>query len=545
MPRKKAVPEQEDGLGFSPQEQEDGIEAMDAGQPDAVEPAPESAVDAELGQDFTSTEDPHSSDEGDSSVEAGGGELLVGLEESSGWPNGEEQTFCDEASNDSSQEDPPAVLPEADMPQEGGNESAHDSNWPIDEDPLPYPEDLTLPTQEPMESPDEFSQPVEDNADAGASNESVAPESGVEDSAPVESSVEPPKPTRRRRKTAAAEEPAAEAESAPRTRRKSADAAEQTETTGPAQARRRRSAAPAKPQVLSIDEESKVQSAEDKEAYLWMELRGSMRTKRALTGILSGVERTPTGSSLAVVYYKDMRIIIPASEMNINLADHGESREKDLNNRYAQILSWMMGAEIEFTVSGMDKRAGSVVASRCDAMQRKQKHFFLTPGRNGQPLVQEGITAEARVVAVSERVVRVEVFGVETPIFAREVAWEWVDDCNDYFGIGDRVLVKILSIDRDPHNIHLRASIRETAPNPARENIKKCVVQGKYVGKVTDVDRNAIYVRLNVGVNAIALAVHDRRTPCRKDDVSFVVTRVDEDAGIAVGIITRIIKQYL
>ena len=277
-----------------------------------------------------------------------------------------------------------------------------------------------------------------------------------------------------------------------------------------------------------------------------MELRNSLRTKRSLTGILGGVERTSSGLPLAIVYYKDMRVVIPATEMNIRLEDHRESGDKELHNRYAQILSWMMGAEIEFTVSGLDRRSGSVVASRADAMRRKQRQFFLIPGRDGRPLVQEGTVAEARVIAVSERVVRVEIFGVEFPIFAREVAWEWVDDCNDYYGIGDRVLVKLLSIDRsDPGNIRLQASIRETVPNPAKENIRKCVVQGKYIGKVTDVNRNAIYVRLNVGVNAVALAVHDRRTPCRKDDVSFVVTRIDEEAGIAIGIITRIIKQHL
>lgn len=323
----------------------------------------------------------------------------------------------------------------------------------------------------------------------------------------------------------AAEPPA----STPRRRKASAAASEQGEAAGLAPARRRRtaSAAPA-PKVLAIDEESKVQSAEEKEAYLWMELRNSLRTKRSLTGILGGVERTSSGLPLAIVYYKDMRVVIPATEMNIRLEDHRENGDKELHNRYAQILSWMMGAEIEFTVSGLDRRSGSVVASRADAMRRKQRQFFLTPGRDGRPLVQEGTVAEARVIAVSERVVRVEIFGVEFPIFAREVAWEWVDDCNDYYGIGDRVLVKILSIDRsDPGKIRLQASVRETVPNPARENIKKCVVQGKYIGKVTDVNRNAIYVRLDVGVNAVALAVHDRRTPCRKDDVSFVVTRND------------------
>ena len=33
--------------------------------------------------------------------------------------------------------------------------------------------------------------------------------------------------------------------------------------------------------------------------------------------------------------------------------------------------------------------------------------------------------------------------------------------------------------------------------------------------------------------------------PEKKDDVSFAVTRLDEERGIAVGIITRIIKQNL
>lgn len=384
----------------------------------------------------------------------------------------------------------------------------------------------------PSESPAEDSG---ESMDIPPGQDAIQPEDAPAGEQPTPTEEEP-QDTPQAEKPDLLDEPAAESPAPiPRRRRASAAASEQ-----------KAASAASAPRVLAIDEESKVQSAEEKEAYLWMELRNSLRTKRPLAGILGGVERTSSGLPLAIVYYKDTRVVIPATEMNIRLEDHRESGDREFHNRYAQILSWMMGAEIEFTVSGLDRRSGSVVASRADAMRRKQRQFFLTPGRDGRPLVQEGTVAEARVIAVSERVVRVEIFGVEFPIFAREVAWEWVDDCNDYYGIGDRVLVKILSIDRsDPGNIRLQASIRETVPNPARENIKKCVVQGKYIGKVTDVNRNAIYVRLNVGVNAVALAVHDRRTPCRKDDVSFVVTRIDEEAGIAIGIITRIIKQYL
>ena len=47
------------------------------------------------------------------------------------------------------------------------------------------------------------------------------------------------------------------------------------------------------------------------------------------------------------------------------------------------------------------------------------------------------------------------------------------------------------------------------------------------------------------GANAIAHTCLDRRTPGKKDDVSFAVTHIDEERGVAGGIITRIIKQHL
>lgn len=54
-----------------------------------------------------------------------------------------------------------------------------------------------------------------------------------------------------------------------------------------------------------------------------------------------------------------------------------------------------------------------------------------------------------------------------------------------------------------------------------------------------------VNVRLSNGVNAVAHSCYDRRTPGKKDDVSFVVTKLDEERSIAVGIITRIIRQNL
>ena len=112
--------------------------------------------------------------------------------------------------------------------------------------------------------------------------------------------------------------------------------------------------------------------------------------------------------------------------------------------------------------------------------------------------------------------------------------------------VGDEVLVRILSVRREsPEDLSIRADIKSTSENTDRDNLQKCRIQGKYAGKVTDVHKGVVYVRLSNGVNAVAHSCYDYRMPGKKDDVSFAVTRLDMERGVAVGIITRIIRQNL
>lgn len=60
-----------------------------------------------------------------------------------------------------------------------------------------------------------------------------------------------------------------------------------------------------------------------------------------------------------------------------------------------------------------------------------------------------------------------------------------------------------------------------------------------------DIHKGTVFVRLELGVNAIAHSCYDSRTVGKKDKVSFVVTHIDEERNVAVGIITRIIKQNI
>lgn len=179
-------------------------------------------------------------------------------------------------------------------------------------------------------------------------------------------------------------------------------------------------------------------------------------------------------------------------------------------------------------------------------MLKKRQIFYLDTDADGMYRIFEGRVVQARVIAVAEKVIRVEVFGVECSIMARDLSWDWIGDAHERFSVGDLVLVRILNVRReDPENISIKADIKSVSQNTSHDNLKKCRVQSKYAGKVTDVYKGVVYIRLSNGVNAVAHSCFDHRTPGKKDDVSFAVTKLDEERGVAVGIITRIIRQNL
>lgn len=299
--------------------------------------------------------------------------------------------------------------------------------------------------------------------------------------------------------------------------------------------------------ILTVDAKDRIETEDERREIIWHEIKTSHVTGRILTGILSGVEQTPSGITVVVLDYKGFRVAIPLKEMMLysGPVPHG-AKYKPFMERMNGILSTMLTAEIDFIVRGLNHNERSAVASRKAAMLRKRQTFYLDTNEDGEPLVHEGRVVQARVIGVAEKSLRVDVFGVECTIFARDLSNTWFGDAHEYYSVGDRVLVRVLTIDRsDINRISITADIRSVLSDANQSNLDKCVLQGKYAGRVTDVRHGVVFIRLNNGVNAIAHTCYDRRMPGKKDTVSFAVTRLDEERGIAVGIITRIIKQNL
>lgn len=371
-----------------------------------------------------------------------------------------------------------------------------------------------------------------------ANLEDQAPEARAEISETANEDAVKPKRTRKKKTDPVDEKALSEAGSS------SAETDSSEEKTETAANRKNK---PKADPILTLEVDGSVTTEANELDAVWHEIQTSYKTRRILTGMLGGVEETEVGKTLAIVDYKGFRVVIPLKEMLVKLEKNLKGVEyTQMVRRQNKLLSNMLGCEIDFIVKGVDSKTRTVVASRKEAMLKKRQVFYMNKDASGAYRIYEGRTVQARVIAVAEKAIRIEAFGVECSIMARNLSWDWIGDANERFSVGDEILVKILEVNRENiEDISIKADVKSISENTNRTYLKQCRIQSKYAGKVTDVHKGVVYVRLNNGANAIAHTCLDRRTPGKKDDVSFAVTHIDEERGVAGGIITRIIRQNL
>jgi len=320
----------------------------------------------------------------------------------------------------------------------------------------------------------------------------------------------------------------------PRTRRNSnktaqADGVQLSDTPTP----RRRQAR--HEQILAIDGERSVQTREDKLRDDMLDIVESQKGRKILTGIIQGVERS-NDSSFAVIYHGEVKVIIPAEEV--------VTKPDDLRGRsYSEVMNYLLtkrlGAEIDFVIKGLDTSSGIAAASRLEAMALKRRQYYFGSDRDGNNLIYEGLTAEARVVSVIRAGIFIDLFGQEIYIPLRELSYQRWSDAGAYFESGQRVLVKILKLNRaDRENIKVSASVKQVAENPYEQALKRYTPDSRYVGTVSMVDNNGVFVSLDGGVDC--LCTHPQRgRPARGSKVTVRIIGVNHDSKRIWGAITH------
>lgn len=290
-------------------------------------------------------------------------------------------------------------------------------------------------------------------------------------------------------------------------------------------------------QVISIDEKRSVETDADRERNDLIDLMESLRAGKILAGTIQGVERTSDNRSMAVIYHGAYKVVIPAEETVIPPDDF---RDQDPADVLHYLLTKRLGAEVDFIIKGIDKDANVAVASRLDAMKAKRKQYYFGTDRDGNNLLYSGQCAEARVVSVIRAGIFVDIFGVEVYIPLRELSYQRIMNAAEYFRPGQRILVKILDLDRsDRNNIKVTASVKQSAENPYAKTLRRYVVDNRYVGTVSMVDTNGVFVALDGGVDCLC-SYPKRGRPPRGARVTVRILGISHETNRIWGAITHI-----
>lgn len=291
--------------------------------------------------------------------------------------------------------------------------------------------------------------------------------------------------------------------------------------------------------VVPIDDQLSIETEADKARNDLLDMLESQKTGRILTGTIQGVERPEDNPSrsLAVIFHGRFKVIIPAEE--------AVEPPSDYRGRFpADVLHYMLtkrlGAEVDYIIKGIDVNANLAVGSRLEAMRAKRKRYYLGTDRDGNNLLHSGVCAEARVVSVIRAGIFVDLCGLEIYIPLRELSYQRWMDASAHFQPGQRILVKVLEVDRSDRNqIKATASVKQAGENPYETALRKYSVGNRYVGTVSMVDTNGVFVALDGGIDCLC-SYPKRGRPPRGARVTVRVLGINHDSNRIWGAITHI-----
>lgn len=375
--------------------------------------------------------------------------------------------------------------------------------------------------------------------DTGIDQPELSEEDAMQDETPSIAPAEEERPvkTTRRKKTAQGNDDQTDVK--PKRKRKAAE--EVSETTEPGLEKQEKTgvkrAAQRGVQVVSIDGHRTVETQEDKDRNDLLDLLESLRTGRILSGTIQGIERASDNQSLAVIYHGAFKVVIPAEQAVEPPEDYRDQSPADV---FHYLLTKRLGAEVDYIVKGINQEANVAVASRLEAMKGKRKQYYFGTDRDGNHILYPGQCAEARVVSVIRAGIFVDLFGLEIYIPLRELSYQRLMDASGYFRPGQRILVKILDVDRtDRNNIKASASVKQATENPYEKALQRYSVDNRYVGTVSMVDTNGVFVALDGGVDCLC-SYPKRGRPPRGARVTVRILGINRESNRIWGAITHI-----
>jgi len=181
--------------------------------------------------------------------------------------------------------------------------------------------------------------------------------------------------------------------------------------------------------------------------YDWQKAQELLESQEVFEGEVSGFNRGGV-----IVFLGKARGFVPASQL---VSDEGKKQE-DSDDRFKDLV----GKKLMLKVVEMDRSRNRLILSERQAMReyrRKQKEKLLSELQVGS--VKQGVISSLAPFGAF-----VDLGGADGLIHLTELSWHRVQDPTEVVSIGDKVDVKVISVDSERRRIGL--SLRQLQPEP-------------------------------------------------------------------------------
>ena len=230
------------------------------------------------------------------------------------------------------------------------------------------------------------------------------------------------------------------------------------------------------------------------------------------------------------------RVLIPFSEMDIEVVDRPDEEEEDHAKRVYKTLANMLGARIDFIITGIDTDNDLIAGSRAMATRIRRRDILNARDREGNYLIYPGRQVQGNVLAVHQNFAWIDVYGMRVRIRTRDISSDYTAHAYDALQNGMSVPLYIVQVDRDDDGnvTMLYVSMRNDAKErEQKERISQSLKTGdECLGRVTNRTGKAIFLTLNNGLQAMAFVsngLRGRRVPNIGDTVALRVLSIEKN----------------
>jgi len=160
-------------------------------------------------------------------------------------------------------------------------------------------------------------------------------------------------------------------------------------------------------------------------------------------------------------------------------------------------LDRFVGQTMEFNILKYDRERNNVVLSRRAIMEKERE----SDRKQLLETIEEGKVVEGIIKNITDYGLFIDLGGIDGLLHVTDISWGKVPKPSDTFNKGDKILVKVLSFDRDKERVSL--GLKQLTENPWERIGDKFPVGNVLEGKVVSIVDYGAFVELEPGVEGL------------------------------------------